>query len=189
MFGQGQELARDYIFKDLLGTTATAQHIIAVALALLLPDLRQFNVIDEVVAGTTIPAWFLWRMTGIAMKLAPGLLGQRGHLQHQGLAVGLLAPAVAVAVTVAEEVQQGLGAGRVTDLFGQLGIFGVDRADMVVFAHGAQTRNPQFQHHRIVHSRLNGPKKSCLTVRIERRVAGSEMFPQLLSRWRQDEPR
>ena len=31
------------------------------------PDLRQFNVIDEVVAGTTIPAWFLWRMTGIAL--------------------------------------------------------------------------------------------------------------------------
>jgi len=67
IIGQGQELARDYIFKDLLGTTATAQHIIAVTLALLLLDLRQFNVIDEVVAGTTIPAWFLWRMTGIAM--------------------------------------------------------------------------------------------------------------------------
>ena len=67
IIGQGQELARDYIFKDLLGTTATAQHIIAVTLALLLPDLRQFNVIDEVVAGTTIPAWFLWRMTGIAL--------------------------------------------------------------------------------------------------------------------------
>ena len=43
------------------------QRVIAVVLALLLPDLRQFNVIDEVVAGTTIPAWFLWRMAGIAL--------------------------------------------------------------------------------------------------------------------------
>lgn len=63
VIGQGQELARDYIFSD---TNATTQRLIAVLLALFLPDLRQFNVIDEVVAGTTIPAWFLWRMTGIA---------------------------------------------------------------------------------------------------------------------------
>jgi len=66
IIGQGQELARDYIFKDLLGTGDTAQRVIAVTLALLLPDLRQFNVIDEVVAGTVIPPWFLWRMVGIA---------------------------------------------------------------------------------------------------------------------------
>jgi len=66
IIGQGQELARDYIFKDVLGTSGGAQRVIAVTLALLLPDLRQFNVIDEVVAGTPIPAWFLWRMTGIA---------------------------------------------------------------------------------------------------------------------------
>lgn len=64
IIGQGQELARDYIFKD---TSAATQRVIAVLLALLLPDLRQFNVIDEVVAGTTIPAWFLWRMAGIAV--------------------------------------------------------------------------------------------------------------------------
>ncbi|MFN0126798.1 MAG: ABC transporter permease [Verrucomicrobiales bacterium] len=66
IIGQGQELARDYIFKDVLETSAHAQRLIAVVVALLIPDLRQFNVIDEVVAGTTIPAWFLWRMSAIA---------------------------------------------------------------------------------------------------------------------------
>lgn len=66
IIGQGQELARDYIFKDLLETSAHAQRLIAVVIALLIPDLRQFNVIDEVVGGTPIPAWFLWRMSGIA---------------------------------------------------------------------------------------------------------------------------
>jgi ABC-type Na+ efflux pump permease subunit len=62
--GQGQELARDYIFKD---ASAGVQRVLAVLIALLIPDLRQFNVIDEVVAGTSIPAWFLWRMSGIAL--------------------------------------------------------------------------------------------------------------------------
>lgn len=64
VIGQGQELARDYIFSD---TSAATQRFIAVGLALFLPDLRQFNVIDEVVAGTPIPAWFLARMAGIAV--------------------------------------------------------------------------------------------------------------------------
>jgi preprotein translocase subunit SecG len=67
IIGQGQELARDYIFKDILGASLGAQRVIAVTLALLLPDLRQFNVIDEVVAGTAIPAWFLWRMSAMAL--------------------------------------------------------------------------------------------------------------------------
>jgi ABC-type Na+ efflux pump permease subunit len=56
VIGQGQELARDYIFKD---ASAGLRRLIAVLIALFLPDLRQFNVIDEVVAGTAIPAWFL----------------------------------------------------------------------------------------------------------------------------------
>ncbi len=67
IIGQGQELARDYIFKDILETSAQAQRAIAVLIALAIPDLRQFNVIDEVVAGTRIPVWFLGRMAAIAL--------------------------------------------------------------------------------------------------------------------------
>lgn len=67
IIGQGQELARDYVFQDLLGADGLAQRVFSVGLALVLPDLRQFNVIDEVVAGTPVPGWFLARMAGIAL--------------------------------------------------------------------------------------------------------------------------
>ena len=64
IIGQGQELARSYLFKDLV---PPVQRVLSVALALALPDLRQFNVIDEVVAGQSVPGWFLWKMSGIAL--------------------------------------------------------------------------------------------------------------------------
>jgi hypothetical protein len=64
IIGQGQELAREYLFQELV---PPAQRLISVALALAVPDLRQFNVIDEVVAGQQVPGWFLWRMSGLAM--------------------------------------------------------------------------------------------------------------------------
>ena len=46
------------------------------------------------------------------VKLPCLLVGLRGHYQHQGLAAGHVAPAVAVFVDVAKEVEQGAGAGR-----------------------------------------------------------------------------
>jgi hypothetical protein len=64
IIGQGQELAREYLFRDMI---PAAQRLISVIIALALPDLRQFNVIDETVAGQQVPAWFLWRMTGMAV--------------------------------------------------------------------------------------------------------------------------
>jgi len=64
VIGQGQELARDYIFSDLL---PGAERLVSVTLALIFPDLRQFNVIDEVVAGQKIPGWFLFRMSGLGL--------------------------------------------------------------------------------------------------------------------------
>jgi ABC-type Na+ efflux pump permease subunit len=67
VIGQGQELAREYIFKDVGGAL---QRIISVTLALVFPDLRQFNVIDEVVGGKELPLWFIARMTGFALLYA-----------------------------------------------------------------------------------------------------------------------
>ncbi len=64
VIGQGQELARDYLFKDLV---PGAQRFIAVGIALLFPDLRQFNVIDEVVNGTAMPLWLVAKMSGVAL--------------------------------------------------------------------------------------------------------------------------
>ncbi len=68
IIGQGQELARGYLFKDVIGAAGPeVQRLFSVAIAMVLPDLRQFNVIDEVVAGTVIPTALLWRMSGIAL--------------------------------------------------------------------------------------------------------------------------
>ena len=49
----------------------------------------------------------------VLVELAVDLLGLARHRQHQRRAVGLLAPAVAVAVDVAVDVEQRLGARRV----------------------------------------------------------------------------
>ena len=46
-------------------------------------------------------------------ELTALLVGLRGVLQHQGFAIGLLAPAIAVFVYIAMQVQQRLGAGQV----------------------------------------------------------------------------
>lgn len=68
IIGQGQELARNYLFKEVIGEVgSTGQRIFSVLLALVLPDLRQFNVIDEVVAGMTIPLATLGTMAGVAL--------------------------------------------------------------------------------------------------------------------------
>lgn len=63
VIGQGQELAREYIFKDM---AAVLQKSAAIVLALVFPDLRQFNIVDEVVSGTAVPAEILWKMAGLA---------------------------------------------------------------------------------------------------------------------------
>jgi ABC-2 family transporter protein len=67
VIGQGQELAREFVFKD---TGSGVQRVISAALALIFPDLRQFNVIDEVVGSQSIPLWFVARMSGFAFLYA-----------------------------------------------------------------------------------------------------------------------
>ncbi len=67
IIGQGQELARDYLFRDLV---PGGQKAVSVLLALLFPDLRQFNVVDEVVGGQVIPTAVLLKMVGIAALYA-----------------------------------------------------------------------------------------------------------------------
>lgn len=67
VIGQGQELARDYLFRDLV---PVGQKAVSVVLALLFPDLRQFNVVDEIVGGQVIPLSVMLKMTGIAALYA-----------------------------------------------------------------------------------------------------------------------
>ncbi|MGI8601710.1 MAG: ABC transporter permease [Verrucomicrobiales bacterium] len=64
VIGQGQELARDFA---LHGFGSGSQRAISIILALIFPDLRQFNIIDEVVAGNTVPLWLLGEMAGLAL--------------------------------------------------------------------------------------------------------------------------
>ena len=63
VIGQGQELAREFIFG---GAGGIIERLISTVLALAFPDLRQFNVIDEVVAGKIMPGALIGRMAGMA---------------------------------------------------------------------------------------------------------------------------
>ena len=57
--GQGQELAREFVFSEVGGGLG---RLFSTTVALTFPDLRQFNVIDEVVAGKLIPPSVSGRM-------------------------------------------------------------------------------------------------------------------------------
>jgi hypothetical protein len=64
IIGQGQELAREFIFSGVGGALG---RLFSTTVALTFPDLRQFNVIDEVVAGKLIPAAVSGRMAVMAL--------------------------------------------------------------------------------------------------------------------------
>ena len=67
VIGQGQELAREFIFSGVGGWFG---RLVSTTIALTFPDLRQFNVIDEVVAGKAIPAGVTGRAALMALVYA-----------------------------------------------------------------------------------------------------------------------
>ena len=65
LIGHGEGLIRDYFFQPHLGSTA--KHIASLALAALVPDLTQFDVVDSVANGEIVPWAAVYDMTGIAV--------------------------------------------------------------------------------------------------------------------------
>jgi ABC-type Na+ efflux pump permease subunit len=64
IIGHGQEMAREYLFKDLI---APLQRVLSLIVTLIFPDVKQFNIIDEVVAGKAVPWAYIGRMTVSAL--------------------------------------------------------------------------------------------------------------------------
>ncbi len=72
VIGHGQSLLREHFFStQTLGPTSG---ILSLLLSLLSPDLKQFNHIDAVVAGSHIPWQLTGEMTGLALLYLGGYL-------------------------------------------------------------------------------------------------------------------
>ena len=72
IIGQGQELIREFFFHRSLD--ATGEKIASGLFAVLVPDLRLFDVIDQVVAGETVVAGAAWFMVGAGVLYVVGYL-------------------------------------------------------------------------------------------------------------------
>ena len=70
--GQGQELIREYFFHGAL--TVNVEKLASLLLAILVPDLRLFDVVDNVIAGEAVGWDALGWMTGAALLYVTGYL-------------------------------------------------------------------------------------------------------------------
>lgn len=72
IIGQGQELIREFFFHRTFDETG--EKIASGLFAVLVPDLRLFDVIDQVVAGDQVAAGAAWYMTGAGVLYAVGYM-------------------------------------------------------------------------------------------------------------------
>jgi hypothetical protein len=72
IIGHGEHLLREFFFHPYL--SGTAERLAALALAIVFPDLAQFDIVDGVVAGESVPWSAVLDMTGIAALYVLGYM-------------------------------------------------------------------------------------------------------------------
>ncbi|MCB1228165.1 MAG: ABC transporter permease subunit [Verrucomicrobiales bacterium] len=72
VLGQGQELIREYLFHG--SFSVTMEKVVALLLAIALPDLRLFDIVDNVIAGQSVTWGAMASITGAALLYVVGYL-------------------------------------------------------------------------------------------------------------------
>ena len=72
IIGQGQELAREYFFHGSM--TANMEKLASMLLAIVVPDLRLFDIVDNVIAGEAVTLGAVGYMSGAALLYVAGYM-------------------------------------------------------------------------------------------------------------------